>query len=34
MKDWYITRYQRKERLKGMVGIKDAKGAIKDAAKQ
>jgi hypothetical protein len=29
MKDWYITRHQREESLKGIVAIKDAKEAIK-----
>ena len=31
MKDWYITRYQRKERLKTIVAIADAKGEAKKA---
>jgi hypothetical protein len=29
IKDWYITRHDRQERLKAIVGIKDAKEAIK-----
>jgi hypothetical protein len=29
IKDWYITRHDRQERLKAIVGIKDAKQAIK-----
>jgi Domain of unknown function (DUF4145) len=31
VKDWYVTRHQRKERLKGIVAIKEAKEAIKAA---
>jgi hypothetical protein len=31
VKDWYITRHQRKERLKAIVAVKDAKDASKTA---
>jgi hypothetical protein len=31
VKDWYVNRYQRQERLKGIVAVSEAKEAAKNA---